>query len=106
MLIRACPSPIIMDITQKYGYNFSKELNHGQLVDKALAGEEVVITRHGKPTVALTLVKADSPEIDMEKRRIWMERLDAFRATMPKPKHSYLELKRMEQDEWESRFDR
>ena len=27
------------------------------LIDKALAGEEVVITRHGKPMVAMSVVK-------------------------------------------------
>jgi antitoxin (DNA-binding transcriptional repressor) of toxin-antitoxin stability system len=29
------------------------------LIDKALAGEEVVITRHGKPTVSLNIVQSD-----------------------------------------------
>jgi antitoxin (DNA-binding transcriptional repressor) of toxin-antitoxin stability system len=29
------------------------------LIDKALAGEEVVITRHGKPTVSLNIVRSD-----------------------------------------------
>ncbi len=27
------------------------------LIDKALAGEEVIITRHGKPTVSLSVVE-------------------------------------------------
>jgi antitoxin (DNA-binding transcriptional repressor) of toxin-antitoxin stability system len=31
------------------------------LIDKALAGEEVVITRHGKPTVSLKIVAAEAP---------------------------------------------
>jgi prevent-host-death family protein len=30
------------------------------LIDKALAGEEVVITRHGKPTVSLHAVQPES----------------------------------------------
>jgi prevent-host-death family protein len=29
------------------------------LIDKALAGEEVIITRHGKPTVEIRVVQAD-----------------------------------------------
>ncbi len=31
--------------------------NLSSLIDKALAGEEVVITRHGKPTVELRIVE-------------------------------------------------
>jgi antitoxin (DNA-binding transcriptional repressor) of toxin-antitoxin stability system len=30
------------------------------LIDKALAGEEVVITRHGKPTVELKIVQPET----------------------------------------------
>ena len=30
------------------------------LIDKALAGEEVVITRHGKPTVELKIVAGEA----------------------------------------------
>lgn len=36
--------------------------NLSSLIDKALAGEEVVITRHGKPTVALSVVARDKSE--------------------------------------------
>lgn len=36
--------------------------NLSSLIDKALAGEEVVITRHGKPTVELTLVRPNENE--------------------------------------------
>jgi prevent-host-death family protein len=84
--------------------------NLSKLIDKALAGEEVVITRHGKPQVALTLVSAEPPvelgKLDMAERRAWMERLDALRAKLPRARRSYVEEKRIEQDEWESRFDR
>lgn len=48
-----------------------------KLIDKALAGEEVVITRHGKPQVALTVVKSD----EKPARRGWADfqaRLDAI----------------------------
>jgi prevent-host-death family protein len=34
--------------------------NLSKLIDKALAGEEVVITRHGKPAVELRIVEADA----------------------------------------------
>ena len=36
--------------------------NLSGLIDKALAGEEVIITRHGKPTVELTLMRPKSEE--------------------------------------------
>ena len=32
------------------------------LIDKALAGEEVIITRHGKPTVSLSIVEPTEPQ--------------------------------------------
>jgi prevent-host-death family protein len=79
--------------------------NLSSLIDKALAGEEVVITRHGKPTVSLSVVSADSePEVDMDLRREWSERLQRLRDSMPPM--SYLDMKRLEQDEWERKFDR
>jgi prevent-host-death family protein len=81
--------------------------NLSSLIDKALAGEEVVITRHGKPTVALSVVAPDSePKVDMALRREWAERLQRLRDSMPPAPMSYLEMKRLEQDEWERKFDR
>ena len=45
--------------------------NLSRLIDKALAGEEVIITRHGKPTVTLSVVDgAAKPQRD---RSEWME---------------------------------
>lgn len=81
--------------------------NLSSLIDKALAGEEVVITRHGKPTVALSTVLPESePKVDMALRREWSERLQRLRDSMPPAPMSYLEMKRLEQDEWERKFDR
>jgi prevent-host-death family protein len=81
--------------------------NLSSLIDKALAGEEVVITRHGKPTVAMSVVSQDSEaEVDMALRREWSERLQRLRDSMPPMPMSYLEMKRLEQDEWERKFDR
>ena len=34
-----------------------------QLVDKAVAGEDVVISRHGKPLVRLTRLEAPKPRV-------------------------------------------
>lgn len=53
--------------------------NLSRLIDKALAGEEVVITRHGKPTVALTVV-AKPAETPMPRTNAeWMEWLSERR---------------------------
>lgn len=35
--------------------------NLSSLIDKALAGEEVIITRHGKPVVEINVVKRATP---------------------------------------------
>jgi len=76
--------------------------NLSSLIDKALAGEEVVITRHGKPTVAMSVVPQDGEaEVDMELRREWMERLQQLRDSMPSAKLSYLEIKKLEQADYE-----
>ncbi len=51
--------------------------NLSKLIDKALAGEEVVITRHGKPAVELRMVQAPEKPV----RKGWAEfqaRLDAL----------------------------
>ena len=76
--------------------------NLSLLIDKALAGEEVVITRHGKPTVALTIASpAQEPQVDMAERREWMERLQHLRDSMPLAKLSYLEIKKLDQADYE-----
>ena len=88
--------------------------NLSSLIDKAMAGEEVVITRHGKPTVSLHIVApvdanatpATPLDIDWEKRQYWAERLRVGRESRPASVLSEMEYKRIEQDEWESRFDR
>lgn len=48
------------------------------LIDKALAGEEVIITRRGKPTVELRVVSQERGN-----REAALERLRSFRQSMP-----------------------
>ena len=48
------------------------------LIDKALAGEEVIITRHGKPTVELKIVEIT--ERPARKGYAWLK---AQRASLP-----------------------
>jgi prevent-host-death family protein len=74
--------------------------NLSSLIDKALAGEEVVITRHGKPTVVLKIVPADTPKIDIEKRREWDERLRALRESLPSMPESEVGTVREMRDEY------
>lgn len=65
------------------------------LIDRALAGEEVVITRHGKPTVELRAVG----NADRAKLAAALARLTAVRETLPMMTTSYLDLKKMDEDE-------
>lgn len=68
-----------------------------RLIDKALAGEEVVITRHGKPTVELRVVEgAEKPRASMAE---WMERLRRLRATQTLSDISAADLIRQMRDE-------
>ena len=67
------------------------------LIDKALAGEEVVITRHGKPTVELRVVAPDhGPNLSKGE---WMERLRVLRARTPMMETSSVDLIRQLRDE-------
>jgi prevent-host-death family protein len=53
--------------------------NASALIAAAERGEEIIITRHGKPTVRLVAIPAG---IDMEKRRAALETLAKLRAEM------------------------
>ena len=66
------------------------------LIDKALAGEEVIITRHGKPTVALRMV-----EKPKKTTRDMVEWLEKQRSSMPNIGITSLELKRLDQADYE-----
>jgi antitoxin (DNA-binding transcriptional repressor) of toxin-antitoxin stability system len=57
------------------------------LIDKALAGEEVIITRYGKPTVEIRVVSGDSKPV----KRGWayyqakLDRLETIPVNSGKP---------------------
>jgi prevent-host-death family protein len=60
----------------------------GELLDKVAAGEEVVITRHGRPAARISAVKQPFPD------------LSAFRAKMPRwRKPSHVLLREMRDEE-------
>ena len=67
------------------------------LIDKALAGEEVVITRHGKPTVKLNIV--DPPTGPQRSNAAWIERLRQSRKSLPVMTTSHINLKQIDEDE-------
>ena len=66
------------------------------LIDRALAGEEVVITRHGKPTVELRVVPPEREKLS--KAEIY-ERMRQLRASMPISDVSAADLIRQMRDE-------
>jgi len=77
----------------RYGVATTKD-NLSKLIDKALAGEEVIITRHGKPMVRLSTVQPS--RID---RGTMMEWLRERRESRPAIAITGLELKRLDQEE-------
>ena len=70
------------------------------LIDKAIAGEEVIITRHGKPAAVLSAASAASRP-KPSKAEIY-ERMRELLEAQPKNGTPYLEMKR--QEEAESRY--
>ena len=63
-----------------------------RLLDKALAGEQVVITRHGKPIAEIRPVAETKPRVDRETRRAAMERLKQMRDSLPPADQTSVEL--------------
>ena len=63
-----------------------------ELLDRVEAGEEVVITRHGKPVAYLSPIASPKQPIDFAA-------LAAFRATMPPLRKSSAELIREMRDD-------
>jgi prevent-host-death family protein len=63
-----------------------------ELLDKVEAGEEVVITRHGRPVANLSPVKRPKKDLPAEA-------LAKFRATMPRLRRSSAELLREVRDD-------
>ena len=67
------------------------------LIDKAMAGEEVVITRHGKPVVEIKLVMGTAPPVP-DASEVY-DRLHQLRRSQPASDVSFLDLKRMDEEE-------
>ena len=77
--------------------------NLSSLIDKALAGEEVVITRHGKPMVAMSVVPIEQqkPKLNQSQMSESLERIRVLRDSLPSAKLSYLEMKKLDQADYE-----
>ena len=72
------------------------------LIDAVQAGEEVVITRHGKPAAQIVQARTDAADTDPDwpaRRDAALARLDAFRATLPRSTVSSVDLIRQMRDE-------
>jgi len=65
-----------------------------ELLDKVEAGEEVVITRHGRPTARLQAVSPQKRPL-----KEMLDELAAFRATLPPQHRSSAEVLRELRDE-------
>ena len=75
--------------------------NLSSLIDKALAGEEVIITRHGKPTVTLSIAPAArAPQVDMVARLAGLEDLRLLRESRPPSPISSADLVLQMRDEY------
>jgi prevent-host-death family protein len=72
--------------------------NLSQLIDKAVAGEEVIITRHGKPTVSLSVVES-KPQSDVQVSEA-MDWLKARRESRSKSGIGSAQLVRQMRDEY------
>lgn len=68
-----------------------------ELIDRALKGEEVVITRHGNPVVALKPVRPPARPVSKE----GLDWLRARRAKLNNPKEDAATLvRKMRDEEW------
>lgn len=69
------------------------------LIDKAVAGEEVIITRQGKPAVELRVVQQADTEKPKASKEDWGERLRLLRASQAMQTESSADLIRRMRDE-------
>jgi len=64
-----------------------------ELLDRVEAGEEVIITRHGKPVAQMCQMSSPKKPLDLDK-------LAAFRATLPLQRRSSADVLREMRDEY------
>jgi prevent-host-death family protein len=77
----------------KYSVATTKD-NLSKLIDKALAGEEVIITRHGKPAVELRVV-GEAHVVQRKKGLAWLkEQRENHAPLKPLQGNSVLEMRK------------
>lgn len=74
-----------------YGVAEAKN-NFTHLLDRVEEGERVMITRHGKPVAEIVKAPAPPPTIDLERRRVAMEKLRQMRERLPPATQTSVEL--------------
>lgn len=77
--------------------------NLSNLIDKAIAGEEVIITRHGKPTASLSAVTGErhKPKLTRGEMAASLEELRQLRESHPPARLSYRQIKQLDQADYE-----
>ncbi len=73
--------------------------NLSKLIEQAAAGQEVIITRHGKEAARLSAPEAEVTAQRLAKRRDWLERLKEIRESMPRSDKTAVEWVREMRDE-------
>jgi prevent-host-death family protein len=58
--------------------------NLSKLIDQAAAGQEVIITRHGKEAARLSGPLAESAPFSKKRSQEWLEEIDRLRESLPK----------------------
>lgn len=69
-----------------------------RLLDKAIEGEKVIITRHGKPVAEIRSLPQERPAVSREERRALLEQFAARRQARPQLDISAVELVRQMRD--------
>jgi antitoxin (DNA-binding transcriptional repressor) of toxin-antitoxin stability system len=73
--------------------------NLSKLIDQAAAGQDVIITKHGKEAARLSAPPAEVAALRLAKRREWAEKLKDIRASLPRSDKTAVEWVREIRDE-------
>lgn len=72
--------------------------NLSSLIDKAMAGEEVIVTRHGKPTIAFRAAEESIPTVDVQSATARLQARLAGKKTLAIPTSYFREWLYGEED--------
>ncbi|RZJ37615.1 MAG: type II toxin-antitoxin system Phd/YefM family antitoxin [Brevundimonas sp.] len=74
-----------------YGVAEAKN-NFTHLLERVEGGERIVITRHGKPVAEIVRTPVTTPTVDLERRRVAIEKLRKMRERLPPATQTSVEL--------------